>query len=113
MIGEAWLRAFNARDLDALLALYGENAVHVSPNLRAKKPETGGRIVGKAALRSWWEEAFRALPGLRYESAVITAAGDRVWIEYDRVLSGEPTRKVAELLILRDGRIVESRVFNG
>ena len=108
-----WLRAFNARDLDGLLALYAEDAVHLSPNLRARKPETGGRVAGRANLRAWWEDSFRRLPGLKYEAAVITADRSRAWIEYRRVAPGEPVRSVAEVLILRKGRIVESRVYNG
>ena len=112
-LAREWLRAFNARDLDALLALYAEDAVHVSPKLRARRPETEGRVAGRAALRAWWADSFARLPGLRYDVATLTADAERVWFEYRRVLPGEPDMMVAEVLVVRDGSIVESRVYHG
>jgi ketosteroid isomerase-like protein len=108
-----WLRSFNERDLDRLLDLYAEDAVHTSPNLRALRPETDGRVRGRAALRAWWEDTFRRLPELRYEGAVLTADTERVWMEYRRTTPGEPPQQVAEVLVMRDGKIVESRVYRG
>jgi 8-oxo-dGTP pyrophosphatase MutT (NUDIX family) len=112
-IGRRWLTAFNARDLDALLALYADDAVHTSPKLLAARPETGGRIVGKAALRAWWADSFARLPGLRYEPRTLTADGERVWLEYLRVLPGEASLLIAEPLDVRGGLIVASRVYHG
>jgi ketosteroid isomerase-like protein len=112
-IAREWLRAFNARELDALLALYDPAAVHLSPKLRERRPETGGRVAGEAALRAWWADAFRTLEGLRYEPVTLTADGERVWMEYRRVLPGAPDLMVAEVLVVRGGRIVESRVYHG
>src|SRR3954470_20854651 len=97
-IAESWLAAFNARDLDALLALYAEDAVHLSPKLRERNPETGGRVRGKAALSAWWGDAFQRLPHLRYEPVSLTADGERVWFEYRRVLPEQPELMVAEVL---------------
>ena len=51
-LAHAWLDAFNARDLERLLALYDEDAVHTSPKLHAQKPETNGEIRDKATLRA-------------------------------------------------------------
>jgi 8-oxo-dGTP diphosphatase len=115
LVGTArrWLQQFNARDLDGLLALYADDAVHVSPKLRDRKPETRGEIRGKPALRAWWADAMERLPGLRYEERHLTALGDRVFMEYLRTVPGEADLLVAEVLVVRDGRIVESRVFHG
>ena len=112
-IAEAWLRAFNARDLDALLSLYAEEAVHLSPKLREREPATGGRVTGKARLRAWWADAFARLPDLRYEPVSLCGDGERVWMEYRRLAPGSPDLMVAEVLMIRDGRIVESRVYHG
>lgn len=112
-IARAWIAAFNARDLDRLLALYGDDAVHTSPKLRDRQPESKGEIRGKAALRAWWADSYERLPQLRYEERHLTATGDRVFLEYDRVLPGEPTLRVAELFVIRDSLIRESRVFHG
>jgi 8-oxo-dGTP diphosphatase len=112
-IARAWLLHFNARDLDALLSLYADDAVHVSPKLRDKRPETQGEIRGKAALRDWWQDAFSRLPGLHYAEKHVTASGERVFLEYVRSVPGESDLVVAELFVVRAGRIVESRVFHG
>jgi ketosteroid isomerase-like protein len=112
-LARAWLDAFNARDLDRLLALYDENAVHTSPKLRAREPATGGKVAGKAALRRWWQDALDRLPSLRYDEQHVTAMGDRVVIEYVRHVDGEEPLVVAEVLVARAGRIVASHVFHG
>jgi 8-oxo-dGTP pyrophosphatase MutT (NUDIX family) len=72
VLARRWLSCFNARDLDGLLSLYDDDAVHVSPKLRLQKPETQGEIRGKAALRAWWDDAMQRLPGLRYQELHIT-----------------------------------------
>jgi 8-oxo-dGTP diphosphatase len=112
-LARAWLDAFNARDLERLLALYDDAAVHTSPKLRARSPETLGRVAGKDALRAWWQDAMQRLPTLRYEEKHLTAMGDRVVMEYVRTVSGEEPLLVAEVLVARSARIVESHVFHG
>ncbi len=112
-IAREWLDAFNARDLERLLALYADDAVHTSPKLRARHPETKGEIRGKAALRTWWADSFARLPGLRYDARHLTASGDRVFMEYDRVNPGEETFVVAEVLHAPATLIADSHVFHG
>jgi len=112
-IGHAWLAAFNARDLDALVGLYADSAVHESPKLRVAKPETKGQLVGKRALFDWWMGSFEKLPSLRYEAHRVSASGDHVWLHYRRMAPGEPVYDVAELLIIKHGKIVRSAVFHG
>jgi 8-oxo-dGTP pyrophosphatase MutT (NUDIX family) len=112
-LARRWLAAFNACDLDGLLALYADDAVHTSPKLRAQRPESEGRIAGKPALRAWWADAFARLPGLRYEERTLTTDGARVWMEYLRVLPGQPSYLVAEVLEVSGGLIGASRVYHG
>jgi ketosteroid isomerase-like protein len=112
-IARAWLAAFNAHDVAALVALYATDGVHTSPKLRARQPETGGRIAGREALARWWSDAIARLPGLRYEPATLTADAARVWLEYTRHADGEAPMPVAEVFEVRDGLIVASRVFHG
>ncbi|MFO0547478.1 MAG: NUDIX domain-containing protein [Polyangiaceae bacterium] len=112
-IARRWLACWRHRDVEALVGLYDVDAVHISPKLRDQKPETRGEIRGHAALRAWWQGAMDRLPNLQYVERRLTASGDRVFMEYDRVCPPDPTMLVAELLVVRDGRIVESRVFHG
>lgn len=112
-IGRAWLEAFNAHDVAALVGLYADDCTHTSPKIRALHPETGGKLLGKPALQRWWEDALRRLPSLRYEGTSVTADDARVVLEYLRHVDGEPPMPVAEVFEVRGGRIVASRVFHG
>lgn len=112
-VGQAWLDAFNAHDVERLLALYADDCTHTSPKIRALHPETGGKLVGKAALRTWWTDAIKRLPGLRYELVALTANEERVVLEYTRHAPNDAPMPVAEAFDVKQGRIVASRVFHG
>jgi ketosteroid isomerase-like protein len=112
-LARRWLQCFERADLEGLLSLYTEDAVHTSPKIRVLHPDTGGLLVGKPALRAWWQGAFARLPGLRYEERTLTSDGARVFMEYIRHAPGEPDLPVAEVLDVVDGRIVASRVYHG
>ena len=108
-----WLRAFNAGDAEAMVALYAEDATHTSPKLRVAQPATGGRIDGKAAMRKWWASTFERSPGMRYDVITTVANEDAAVIEYMRIKPGEPPMRVAEVFEVRAGKIVRSHVFHG
>jgi ketosteroid isomerase-like protein len=112
-IARRWLDCFARADIDGLLALYADDAVHTSPKIRARHPESGGVLRGKTALRAWWADAFARLPGLRYEPTGFTSDERRVFMEYLRKLPGEADLPVAEVLEIDGGRIVASRVYHG
>lgn len=112
-IAERWLAAFNAYDVDALVALYAEDATHTSPKIRALHPETGGKLVGREALAAWWRGSNARLPGLRYELTAITASAERVLIEYVRHAPNQPPSPVAEVFDVRGEQIAASRVYHG
>ena len=112
-IAYQWLAAFNAHDVEALLALYADDAQHYSPKLKARQPGTKGLIRGKDELRAWWADAFQRLPSLNYEVVKLTANDTQVFMEYVRHVADEENLQVAEVLEVSDGRIVASRVYHG
>lgn len=112
-IAQHWFDAFNAHNLEALLALYDEEAIHFSPKLKIRQPETGGLVRGKAALREWWKDAFERLPTLHYQPTSFTANEERVFMEYIRTVEGEPEMLIAEVLEISHGKINASRVYHG
>lgn len=112
-LAQRWIDAFNAHDVAALVALYDDRCTHTSPKIRALHPDTGGKIVGKAALTTWWSEAIARLPGLRYDATAIVGDDARVIIEYMRIAPGEDPMPVAEAFDIAAGRIVASRVYHG
>jgi ketosteroid isomerase-like protein len=112
-IAYRWFEAFNTKQLDKLLALYDDEAQHYSPKLKIREPETNGLIKGKEAMRVWWQDAFDRLPDLHYKVTSLTANSDRVFMEYIRQVGGEEDMLVAEVLEVRDGKIIASRVYHG
>lgn len=112
-IAHAWLDCFNKYDVDALVALYDDEATHTSPKIRALHPDTGGKLLGKAALSQWWRDSNARLPGLRYELTAATANDERVFVEYVRHSPSDPPMPVAEVFDVRNGKIVASRVYHG
>lgn len=112
-IASKWFQTFNEHDLEKLLSLYDDNAQHYSPKLKIRKPETQGLIKGKAALREWWQDAFDRLPSLQYEVIKLTADEEQVFMEYIRHVEGEEDLSVGEVLQIKNGLIVFSRVYHG
>ncbi|MEO5572521.1 MAG: nuclear transport factor 2 family protein [Bacteroidia bacterium] len=112
-IAQAWFNTFNAHDLESLLHLYDDDAEHYSPKLKVHQPETNGLIRGKAQLREWWTDAFNRLPQLHYEIIKLTADDEQVFMEYTRQTPGEEDLRVGEVLVIRNGKIVSSRVYHG
>ncbi len=108
-----WFAAFNAQNLEELLALYHKDAQHFSPKLMLRHPETKGWVQGKAALRQWWQDAFLRLPSLHYEPTNIIADAHSVFMEYIRRVDGEELLRVGEVLEVVNGKIVASRVYHG
>lgn len=112
-IAHAWFEAFNSHHLEKLLSLYDEEAQHFSPKLKIRHPETKGLVVGKEALRTWWQDAFDRLPSLHYKVTSLTANSDRVFMEYIRTVAGEEDMLVAEVLEIKENLIIASRVYHG
>ena len=108
-----WFKAFNEQNLENLLSLYDENAEHFSPKLKIREPETNGLIQGKDSLRSWWKDCFQRMPTLRYDVQKLTADSEQVFMEYTRKLEGEEDMNIGEVLEIKDGKIVFSRVYHG
>ena len=108
-----WFEAFNAQNLEKLISLYDDEAQHFSPKLKIRHPETKGLISGKNALRFWWKDAFDRLPTLHYKVTSLTSNGDRIFMEYLRSVSDEENILVAEVLDIKEGKIIASRVYHG
>ena len=112
IIAHQWIDAFNRHDLERLLALYDDQAEHYSPKLKLHLPQTNGLIKGKSALRAWWKDSFDRLPSLHYEIIQLTPFENRIFMEYIRLVTGEDDLRVGEMLEVRKGLIVVSRVYH-
>lgn len=112
-IATLWFKSFNEHNLENLLKLYDDNAEHFSPKLKIREPETKGLIQGKDALRKWWKDCFERLPSLRYEVQNLTSDSEQIFMEYTRRVEGEEDMKVGEVLEIKNGKIIFSRVYHG
>jgi hypothetical protein len=68
-------------------------------------------LLAAKALRSWWKDAF--VSSLNYKVKSLTANGDRVFMEYTRTVTGEVDLQVAEVLDIKENKIIASRVYHG
>ena len=112
-IATKWFEAFNEHNLEKLLSLYHTDAKHFSPKLKIRKLETKGFVIGKKALREWWQDSFNRLPTLRYTPTSLTANNSAVFMEYLRQVDGEADLLVAEILEIENNLIIASRVYHG
>lgn len=64
---ESWIAAWNAHDLDAVLAHFGDGFEFFSPLIRQFANEPSGRLIGKDAVRSYWQIGLARLPDLHFE----------------------------------------------
>jgi ketosteroid isomerase-like protein len=100
------LQAFNAHDLDAIMAFFAEECELLMP--RGPAPE-GRRLVGKAAVREGLASRFAGLPDVHYSDDRHWVAGDlgvSTWLLTGTTKTGERLRvRGVDLLEFRDGRI--------
>ncbi len=99
--------AFNRHDLDAMWALYDEDARHVSPT------DPSGWS-GEEKFREVYGGLFDSLPGLRDDVVSVVVDGDRAAIEFVASWDGPDGRielPIAGFLTIRNGRIVEDVTY--
>ncbi len=64
---DAWLLAWNAHDVDAVLEHFHDDVVFTSPVAARVLPESDGTVRGRDALRHYWTTALKALPDLHFD----------------------------------------------
>lgn len=90
-ISQKWAKEWSAKNLDALMTLYAEDAVFL--------PANGSRVAGRAAIRDLFEKALAAnASNLRVNSKVTEQSGD---LAYD---SGEYEETTTSGGVTRSGR---------
>jgi hypothetical protein len=62
-----WIAAWNAHDLDAIVAHYADDVTFASPFVAALTGEESGVIRGRAALRDYFRRGLEAYPDLRFD----------------------------------------------
>lgn len=111
-IVHAWLRAYNAHDVDALMGCYAEDATNL-------QHPWGRTVRGRAAIRSIYERTFSCFPDIAIELQAVTADGLTAAVQwlFTGTMIGEfaghqPTGRRfhlygCEILRLSDQKVVE------
>ena len=98
-----WRAAWNAHDLDAVLAHFHDDVVFTSPVAASLLPETGGVIRGKAALRAYWQEGLRRIPDLHFTIEAVFSSVNTLVIQY----INQKGVSVSEVLVFDAGLVRE------
>jgi ketosteroid isomerase-like protein len=106
------LDAFNAHDLDAIMAFFTEDCVFDTP----RGPAPGGqRLVGKEQVRQGFQARFDGIPDIHYGDDRHWACGDRAvseWTIRGTQPTGEPIEvRGCDLFELTDGKISRKDAF--
>jgi hypothetical protein len=79
---KVWETAWNAHDLDAVLALFAEDAIFSSPLAKSLAGYEDGIVRGKAAIRAYWAAGLAKLPDLRFEVTSVSEGVDLLVIGF-------------------------------
>lgn len=99
----AWVEAWNAHDIEAVLEHFHDDVVFTSPTAARVVPDGGGVVRGKAALRAYWTDALRLVPDLHFTVERVSAGVDALVLTYRNQAGGV----VDEVLVFADGLVVE------
>lgn len=86
-----WIDAWNAHDLERILAHYTDDFEMSSPVIVQLMNEPSGTLRGKAAIRDYWSRALAQRPDLHFELVHVFAGAGSVTVAYrgHRGLSAE------------------------
>lgn len=108
-----WAQAWNARDLDRVLAHFSDAIVFSSP--KAMDAVGQPTVRGKPALRAYWERALTQISALEFivVAAMWDASVRRLAIIYDRKVNGRADRAIELLTFDPRGVVTAGEVFYG
>ena len=64
---QEWAAAWNARDLDRILAHYSDDVEMSTPFIVKLMGEPSGTLKGKQQVRAYWRRALDRIPDLHFE----------------------------------------------
>lgn len=113
LFAQAWVDAWNRRDIEAVLAHFADDAVFISP--KAERFVGTARVEGKAALRAYWQTALSKLHSLKFEleEAIWSARTQTLCVVYQATLHDQAPVRALELMHFRSGQIVRGEGMYG
>ena len=109
----SWAAAWNARAVERVLAAFSDEVTFTSPTALVVADKA--TLHGKAALRTYWNQALGFIGTLRFtvERVLWDAATRELAIIYVSYIDGRAKRVSENLTFGTDGLIVSAEVFHG
>jgi ketosteroid isomerase-like protein len=99
---ERFNEAFNAHDVDAIMALMSEDVVFEN----TMPGPDGERFEGQGAVRAVWEQFFAASPRAHFATEELFAAGERAVFRW-RYDWGDGHVRGVDIFRVKDGKVAE------
>ena len=94
---QEWVAAWSRRDYESVLTHYAEELVFISP--KAHQITGHGRVEGKAALRSYWQQAVARIPSIQFTlDRAIWEEGTRTLVVVYFTVLGEARLRACEIM---------------
>jgi ketosteroid isomerase-like protein len=84
-LAQAWIHAWNQHDLDGILSHYSDEIEFFSPFIIKLLNNPTGSLVGKAALREYFQIGLNAYPDLHFDLQDILIGVDSLVLYYRSV----------------------------
>jgi hypothetical protein len=97
-----WISAWNAHDLDRILAHYDDQVQLTSP-VAQRFGDGSGVIRGKAALRDYFHQGLDAYPNLRFDFLDVLWGLETVVVRYINNVRGGASAEV--MLFNKEGKV--------
>jgi ketosteroid isomerase-like protein len=81
-LGEAWIAAWNSRDLARILALYADDAEMTSDGIVRLGFAVQGSVRGKQNLRAYWSKALAMFPSLHFTPTGVFTSPNSLIVHY-------------------------------
>ena len=109
---QAWIAAWNRRDVEAVLFAFADHARFRSPI--ALQITGSATLEGRPAIEAYWQEALGRIDRLEFRllAAICDEPGQRMVVHYEATL-GDATRRACEIFVFRGGLKVEAEALYG
>ncbi len=82
---EEWVAAWNAHDLERILAHYSDDFEIITPMIKMSLGIDTGTLVGKPAIGDYWRGALEKMPDLHFELLDVCEGVNSVAVYYKSV----------------------------
>lgn len=80
---QGWIAAWNAHDMDRILAHYTDDFEMTTPYIVTMMGVPSGMLKGKPQIRDYWEKALGRRPGLKFNLHKVTLGVDTLALHFD------------------------------